>query len=87
MEEKYHKMFVMPDVAFEIPKHSIKYITSDGKSFTDKLEAEIHDDVVSRQMYFEHLMKKRNWFQRLFNIEPDMSFYDSIALKAKLNRK
>ena len=38
-----------------------------------KLEETIAKD---RKEFYEHLLSKRNWFQKLFNIEPDMSFFD-----------
>ncbi len=29
-----------------------------------------------REEYYQSKLKKRNWFQKLFNIKPDMKFYD-----------
>ncbi len=58
------------------PICKIIYVTSDGRKFEDKIAAEKHDKIISRQMYYEYLIKNRNWIQRLFNIKPSMKFYD-----------
>lgn len=89
MEETNYKYKAMltDKLIIKNPSTIIRYGTSDGKVFDNKHEAEMHDEVISRQRYYEYLLKERNWFMRLFNIKPSMSFYDEIALKAKLNRR
>lgn len=52
------------------------YKTCDGRTFENKAEAILHDKIVSRERFYNHLLENRNWFQKLFNIKPDMSFYD-----------
>jgi hypothetical protein len=62
-------------------ENKIKYVTSDGKVFYDELQAYLHDREVSRERYYQQMLKDRNWFQKLFNIKPSMKFYDEMASK------
>lgn len=73
---KYHFLATEGlNIHYTAPK--LKYMTSDGKEFDLECEAILHESITSRERYYQYLLKKRNWFQKFFNMEPDMSFYDS----------
>ena len=63
------------------------YMASDGTVFKTEFEARYHEmmvcEPIKREKYYQYLMAKRNWFQRLFNIKPDMSFYDEMTFKSR----
>jgi hypothetical protein len=89
MEETNYKYVEMltEKLILKYPEPIIRYRTSDGRFFTDGSEADLHEDIISRERYYDHLMENRNWFMKLFNIKPSMSFYDEISFKAKINRR
>ncbi len=64
------------EVNIEFPTHKILYETSDGRKFDSKEEAEIHDKPLRREAHYQFLLSKRNWLERFFNIQPDMSVWD-----------
>mgnify|MGYP003436276146 FL=1 len=68
-------------IKYNEPK--IIYVSSDGKKFEDLYYYERHEKIVSRQMYYEYLLSKRNWFMRFFNIKPSMDFYDKMTINLK----
>lgn len=81
METDKYRMLLTQELIIKNPECNIEWVTADGKRFKDKYEAERHDRIVSRQMYYEHLMKNRNWFQRVLNLKPNMNFYDELCSK------
>jgi hypothetical protein len=64
----------------------INYVTSDGKKFDNEVLANNHQDTLDRERYYNHLLSRRNWIQRLLNIKPSMKFYDEMAFKARFNK-
>lgn len=77
-----YRMLLTEDLMFKKPDTRIIYKTCDGKEFYNRHEAEIHDRIASRKIYYEHLLKNRNWFMRFFNIKPSMKFYDEQCIRA-----
>jgi hypothetical protein len=71
----WHMTLLSPLVIADI---TIKHCTSDGKVFDNEFEAIIHDKEVCRKEYYNMLLSKRNYFQRLFNMTPSMRYYDNI---------
>ncbi len=65
------------------PKTGIIWLACDGKEFTSALECDLYDKPRRRQMYYDYLLSRRNWFERLFNIKPSMKFYDIQVFKTK----
>ena len=47
-----------------------------GSMSNTKEEAEIHDKPLRREAHYQFLLSKRNWLERFFNIQPDMSVWD-----------
>ncbi len=66
----------LKDISVEFLTYEIIYVTSDGARFKTKEEAEIHDKPLRRKAHYEYLLTRRNWFQKLFNLEPDTSVWD-----------
>jgi len=62
----------------KLNRSMIKWIASDGKTFYNAKICEAYDKPLRRQMMYDHLMSKRNWFERLFNMKPDMGLYDRL---------
>jgi hypothetical protein len=83
--EKYRPLQEWP-ISIEHTRPLITYVASDGTKFSDLRLLEIYERPLQRQRYYDYLMKKRNWFQRFFNLKPDMSFYDSIVLKSMFTK-
>lgn len=65
-----------PMIILNNPADAIEYETTDGKKFKHIELASIHQQMLDREAYYYHLMSRRNWLQRLFNIKPSMKFYD-----------
>jgi hypothetical protein len=76
MLSEFRKGVVIKD--FDV---KIEFITVDGKSFKTEADAYIHDLEISRKSYYDHLLERRNWLQKLFNIKPDMNYYNKMTLK------
>lgn len=73
----------MEDVVFKKNDTRLRYITIGGLIFFKKSEADNHNRMVSKANYYKHLLEKRNWIQRLFNIKPSMKLYDEMWAKIK----
>jgi len=69
------------------PPFIYNYMATDGKTFDNELECMMYDMEISRKRYYNHKIKTRNWFQKLFNIKPDMNFYDQMTLKSLWRKK
>lgn len=46
------------------------YTTTDGEKFEHLIQAEIHQRHLEREKYNKRFLKKRNWIQRLSNVQP-----------------
>jgi len=75
-----YRMLMTEELMFKKPDMRVKYIASNGKEFYNEMEAVMYDREISRESYYNHLLKNRNWFMRLFNIKPSMDFYDMMEL-------
>jgi len=45
-------------------------VTSDGKEFTNKAMAELHESNISNERFYKFQLENRSWFRKLFNLEP-----------------
>lgn len=74
-------------LTFNPPAMKVKYIDRRGNEFDNEHQAMESDRHFAREDYYNHLLANRNWFQRLFNIKPDMSFYDEMEFKSRFYSK
>jgi hypothetical protein len=63
-------------VNFVFPNSKIVYVDRNGNRFYSEIAAVKSDRKIARDNYYNDIMSKRNWIQRLFNIKPDMSLYE-----------
>ena len=80
MEDLY--LLSQKGIIIENPKHKIIYKDRKGNEFDNELLAYISDSEYAREDFYNYLMSKRNWFQRLFNLKPNMRFFDEIQFKS-----
>lgn len=60
-----------------------KIMATDGKLFDNEIEAMIYDDKISRKAFYDYLVERRNWIQKLLNVKPNMSMYDRLSFNSK----
>lgn len=84
-KEKEYWLSEMEPIKRNVPPPAfiIDYMTIDGKKFTNKSQAIMHDEEISRKAFYDHLLKNRNWLEKLFNIKPSMEYYDRLTFTAK----
>lgn len=77
MEDKYKALREPITMIYSEPM--VWYMACDGKKFKCPIECSIYEKPLLRRRHYNYLLERRNWFERFFNIKPNMDYYDSLG--------